>query len=292
MYPRLGLTKLELARLYADLAEEMLPHVRGRPLTLVRCAQGITRADALRTECAFLRHTPAFHRWAGDAIRRVRVEEQKKTGEYLVVESARGLVQVVNGGIVELHSWNSRLPDLERPDRVVFDLDPGAEVGWPQLARAALHVRDMLRRLRLSSWVKTTGGKGLHVVVPCAPRLGWDACLQFARAFAHTLAADDPERFAASFAKGERVGRVLIDYKRNVRTSVAIATFSTRARPDGDVSIPLRWSEVRSSAPPPRATVATVRARVRRWSDDPWADYFRCEQDLMAGLSGIAQGSG
>jgi bifunctional non-homologous end joining protein LigD len=292
LYPRLGLTKLDLARLYADLSDHMLPHVQGRPLTLVRCPSGVARADALRTQCGFLRHTPAFHRWAGDAITRVRIAEQKKVGEYLVVYSARALVQIINGGIIELHTWNSCVTHLEQPDRVVLDLDPGPGVPWAQLARAALYVRDMLERLGLASWVKTTGGKGLHVVVPCKPALDWDQCLQFARAFAHTIAAADPKHFTAAFARGVRGGKVLIDYKRNVRTSVAIATFSTRAQPDASISIPLRWDQIRPSAPPKRITAADVRAFVRRRRRDPWSEYWRCEQDLSRVVARLKAGTG
>jgi bifunctional non-homologous end joining protein LigD len=291
VYPQLGLTKLDLARLYAHLGESMLPHVQGRPLTLVRCPKGVSESDALRTQCGFLRHTPAFHRWAGDAVQRVWIEEQKKVGEYLWVESTRGLVQIINGGILEMHTWNSRVPHVEQPDRVVFDLDPGPDVTWAQLARGALHVRAMLERLGLASWVKTTGGKGLHVVVPFAPRLGWEPCLQFARAFAQTLAAEDPGRFTATFAKTARAGKILIDYKRNVRTSVAIATFSSRARPDASLSIPLGWDEVRPRKAPRRYTASDVRALLQHLREDPWADYWSCDQELMAGLGGIDTGA-
>lgn len=173
VYRELGFTKLDLARFYAEIAEWILPHLAGRPLTLVRCDKGVGTADALRSECKFLRHQAGFHRWASLGVRRVQIQEQKKVGEYLVVASHEALLSVVQGDIVELHAWNSKAEAVEHPDRVVFDLDPAADVAWRDVLEAARLTRDYLASIGLQSWPKLTGGKGLHVVVPIVPELAW-----------------------------------------------------------------------------------------------------------------------
>jgi bifunctional non-homologous end joining protein LigD len=282
MYPALGFTKLDLAQLYADLAGWVLPHVAGRPLTLVRCEHGASANDALRSECKFLKHSTGWHRWVPASVRRVQIAEQKKVGEYLVIDSTEALLAIINGDILELHAWNSQADRVEQPDRLVFDLDPAPDVSWASLVQAAELVRTRLSAERLQSWVKSTGGKGLHVVVPLEPAAGWDECFAFAKTFAERLARESRRTFTTAFGKARRDGKVLIDYKRNHRTSVAVATFSTRARPDGTVSMPLRWDELDPRRPIEPCTVVDVRERVAAWPDDPWQDYWRCRQRLAA----------
>ena len=141
LYPTLGFTKLDLAHLYVELADWILPHVRGRPLTLVRCEHGASKHDALRSECRFLRHSAEWHRWVPPSVRRVHVQEQKKIGEYLVIDSVQALIAVLNGDILELHTWNATADRIEHPDRLVFDLDPPGDVSWARLVQAAFVVR-------------------------------------------------------------------------------------------------------------------------------------------------------
>jgi bifunctional non-homologous end joining protein LigD len=164
----------------------------------------------------------------------------------------------------------------------VFDHDPGDRVEWTHVVAAARRVRDALAILQLESWVKTTGGRGLHVVVPFRPENSWDDVFAFSRALAVAIARDDPDAFTTSFVKADRVGKTLIDYKRNHRTSIAVAGFSTRARPEGTVSVPLRWSEVSAKLRPSRFTIATIGTRLTRLekSGDPWQDFWRTEQRL------------
>src|SRR5262249_12663653 len=152
--------------------------------------------------------------------------------EYLIVDTLPALVGLAQIDILEVHTWNSRFARLEQPDRIVIDLDPGAEVGWPAVVEAARLVRQRLTVLGLSSFVKTTGGRGAHVVVPIAPRAGWDACLAFARAFANAMVRRRPDLFTERYAKSGRARKILIDYLRNNRTNTSIAAFSTRARPE------------------------------------------------------------
>jgi bifunctional non-homologous end joining protein LigD len=280
LYPKLGLRKRDLVQFYADIADWILPHVRGRPLTLVRCEHGASKPDALRSECQFLRHTSGWHRWVPASVHREQIPEQQKCGEYLVIQSAADLLAIVNGDILELHVWNATIDHLEQPDRLVFDLDPAPDVPWSDVIAAALFVRIRLRDLGLESFVKTTGGKGLHVTVPLRPEQGWDACFAFARRFAQGLARAVPDTFTATFARGARRAKVLVDYKRNHRAAVAVAAFSTRARPEATVSVPLSWDELPREPKPDRWTVRNLREHLQTRGADPWEEYWRCSQSL------------
>jgi bifunctional non-homologous end joining protein LigD len=180
IYPDSGLTKRDIARYYERVEPWILPHVQGRPLTLVHCPEGIG------AQCRFLKHASA---WGPTALRRVKIREKTKVGEYLVADSLSAVVALAQMNIVEIHTWNSTAEDVERPNRLVWELDPGPDVSWKQTVAAARLLREVLDTLKLVSWVKTTGGRGLHVVVPIAPSLDWAACLAFAHLDLRVLAA-------------------------------------------------------------------------------------------------------
>lgn len=273
VYPAPRLTKLDIARYYASIARWIVPHVAGRPLTLVRCPEGIQR------DCFFMKHSQV---WAPAALRRVRIQEKTKVGEYLIADDIDGVVGLVQMGILEIHTWNSTFAQLERPNRVVFDLDPGEEVAWTQVIRAARTVRAALTALDLVSFVKTTGGKGLHIVVPLVPHAEWSACLEFSRGLSNALMRAKADLYTIDFAKAGRARKILIDYMRNNRTNTSIAAYSTRARPGAPVSMPLRWDELKPSLRPSAFTVATVARRLDRMTADPWEDYWTCRQKLTA----------
>jgi bifunctional non-homologous end joining protein LigD len=283
LYPKLGLTKRDLVQFYADIADWILPHVRGRPLTLVRCEHGASKRDALRSECQFLRHTSGWHRWVPASVHREQIPEQQKRGEYLVIQTASDLLAIINGDILELHVWNATIDHIEQPDRLVFDLDPAPDVPWPNVCAAALLVRARLRDLGLESFVKTTGGKGLHVTVPLRPEQTWDACYAFAQRFAKSLVRAVPDTFTATFARGARHAKILVDYKRNHRAAVAVAAFSTRARPEATVSVPLTWDELRREPGPDRWTVRNLPKHLKARGADPWLEYWSCSQSLERG---------
>ncbi len=280
VFPKIAVDKADLVRLYTDIADWALPHVVGRPLTVVRRRQPITREDALRSQCVFLHHTARDQRWVSAVVPRIAIPEKKKRGQYLWIDSARALLALVESDIVEWHVWNAAVDDVERPDRIVFDLDPGAGSDWLAVIEAAKLVRRRLADLGLESWVKTTGGKGLHVVVPFRPEHDWDAVFAFARIFAESIVREQPDKYTLSFSKSDRARRVLIDYKRNYRTSIAVAGFSMRARPDGTMSVPLRWSEVTARLRPDAFTVRNIRDRLRRLKSDPWEGYWKAKQLL------------
>lgn len=271
IYPELGVSKAQLARYYEEVGPWIVPHVKGRPLTLVHCPEG------LNGECRFLKHAKA---WGPSALERVKIREKTKVGEYLVANSLPAVVSLAQMGIVEIHTWNSTMADLERPDRLVWDLDPGPEVTWKETVGAARLVRGVLQTLGLAAWVKTTGGRGLHVVVPIVPRLDWAACLAFARDVAEAIARTDPGRYTITFAKRGRERKILLDYLRNNRTNTSIGAFSTRAKPGAPVSMPLDWSELAS--PPDRYTLQTAPRRLKRLRRDPWAGYWTSTQTVTA----------
>lgn len=273
VYPADGLTKLDVARYYERMAAWILPHLGDRPLTLVRCPDGIG-------SCFYMKHANMS---PPPGTRRVRIPEKTKVGEYLVVETVAGLVALAQFGVLEVHTWNSTARELEHPDRLVLDIDPGSRVGWAQVVEAARLVRKLLRGVGLESFPKTTGGRGLHVVVPLAPSPGWEASLHFSRQLAAELERAHPQRYTTSFRKAGREEKLLIDYLRNTRGSTSIAAYSTRARPGATVSMPLRWSELTTSLDPASFTLRSVPPRLSRRRSDPWADYRHVRQRLPEG---------
>jgi DNA ligase D-like protein (predicted polymerase) len=280
VYPMLAFTKLDLAELYAELANWMLPYIENRPLTLVRCERGVRKLDALRSECKFLRHEPGWHRWASPPIRRVHIQEQKKIGEYLVVDSPEGILALVQGDILEIHVWNARADRLEQPDRIVFDLDPGEAVDWARVVAAAFRLRAVLAAVGLQSWPKLTGGRGAHVVLPFAPEHDWHAVYELARKLAELAVQQDPSGLTLDYSKQARRGKILVDYKRNHRAAVAVAAYSTRARPAGSIGVPVSWRELKATHAPDRWSVANVRRRLKQLDTDPWKDFWSARQRL------------
>jgi bifunctional non-homologous end joining protein LigD len=207
----------------------------------------------------------------------------------MIVDSLPALLALVQRYIIEYHTWQSTASHLEQPDRIVLDLDPGDDVPWASLVEAARAVRDTLQALKLESWLKTTGGKGLHVVVPFRPEHSWETCLSFARGVATQVMRHDPQRYTISTAhRDRRRGQILIDYLRNARTATAVAAYSIRARPTATVSVPLAWDELTRTLNPNRWTVKTAPARFRRLESDPWVAFRRAKQRLTrAALAAI-----
>ncbi len=261
LYPDQGISKLELARYYEEIASWIQPQVSHRPLSLLRCPQGRVK------ECFFQKHP-------GDAISRhiPRIDIRQKSGKssYLYIERLSDLIALVQAGTLELHVWGCTVTDLERPDTLVFDLDPGPGVAWPAIIEASRSLQDRLLDLGLKSYVRLTGGKGLHVGVLLKPRSGWDDVKAFARAVASAHAKDDPKKFTINMSKAKRRGRIFIDYLRNGRGSTAIASYSTRARMGAPVAVPIRWDELNPSLTSNRYNVVSVRRRLAALRSDPW----------------------
>jgi bifunctional non-homologous end joining protein LigD len=271
MFPDAGLTKADVARFYERIADWIVPHLAGRPLTLVRCPQG------LASDCFFMKHSKV---WAPAALRRALIQEKTKVGDYLIADTSAAVVSLVQMDVLEIHTWNSRVDNVERPDRVVFDIDPGRQVPWKQVVETARLVRRLLEIVGLASFPKTTGGAGLHVVAPVVPRADWSECLEFSRALAEAIERHAPELYTTAFAKAGREGKILIDYLRNNRTNTSIAAFSTRARQGAPVSMPIKWDEVTIALKPLAWTVTTAERRLKALRRDPWQDYWTSRQRL------------
>jgi bifunctional non-homologous end joining protein LigD len=270
VYPDLGITKLDLVRYYDRVADRMLPHVQNRPLTLVHCPEG------LQAPCNYMRHRRV---WGPNVLKRVTIKEKTKIGEYLAVVNVEGVIALAQMGIIEVHTWNSTIDDIERPNRIVWDLDPGPQVRWATVVKSALAVRDLLATLGLQSWVKTTGGHGIHVVAPLAPGRQWDECLAFAKAVAQALTRTDPSRYTTAFPKAGREKKILIDYLRNNRTNTSVAAFSARARPTATVSMPVGWKQLTPNLKAEAFNVFTAPTKLRT---DPWRQYWTCQQQISA----------
>jgi len=265
-----GITKQGLAEFYAEIADWILPHMKGRVLSLVRCPEGVGA-----------QHFYAKHPWHGldPAVRRVDVGEKEPM---LVVENLTGMLSLVQASIVEIHPWGSTADDLDRPDRLIFDLDPDEDLPWSAVIAAAHEVRERLAQMGLASFVKTSGGKGLHVVVPIVPSVDWEVAKEFTGALASAMAKDSPDRYIATMSKRARKGRVFVDYFRNGRGATAVGAYSTRALPDATISTPLDWSELSESVRANHFRIDNLRQRLAVLKQDPWAEMLTLRQTLPA----------
>jgi bifunctional non-homologous end joining protein LigD len=269
LYPEQNISKLALAEFYAAIADFILPYVVHRPLTLLRCP------DGRQQSCFYQKHLgeslPAI-------LRTIPIVEKEGTRDYVVIDDVRGLVSLVQLGVLEIHPWGSREDDLEKPDLLIFDLDPGPDVGWPEVVAGARLLRRRLEDLDLKSYVKTSGGKGLHLLVPIRRRTGWQVVKDFAGAVARALVRSRPDLFTAEMKKTKRQERIFIDYLRNDRGATTVAAYSTRARAGAPVSTPIRWDELNRTMTPDRYRVDNLPRRLAALKNDPWPDFFTIRQ--------------
>ena len=270
-WPDVGVTKQGLANYYMEVWPHIAPFVVARPLSLLRCPGGVT------DQCFFQKH-----RWKG-MNRAIGVfdDPKDKSDEPLVMINDRdGLIGLVQGGVLEIHPWGSTIAALETPDMIIMDLDPGEDVSWEEIISAAFEVKRRLEAAGLAAFVKTSGGKGLHVVSPLKPRATWDEVKPFTKALADSMAADEPDRYVATVTKSKRKGKILVDYLRNGRGATAVAPYSTRARPGAAVSMPLDWSELGPAIGPAYFTVDNAPPRLASLAAAPWADFRAAAKPL------------
>jgi bifunctional non-homologous end joining protein LigD len=201
-------------------------------------------------------------------------------GKYLYLDSASGILSAVQNGAVEFHTWGASVPDIKHPDRITMDLDPGPDIGWSDLVRGTQLTRTLLEKLGLKCFLKTTGGKGLHVVAPIERKLEWDRVKEFTRLVAEFLVRAEPDLFTAKISKGKRTGKIFVDYLRNSETASAVSAYSARARKDAGVSTPLEWDELGRADIRDRFTVVTVPKRLAKLTLDPWAEYASTRQSI------------
>lgn len=270
VYPAQGVTKGEIAAYLERIAERMLPHVAGRPLSLVRCPRGREH------ECFFQRHcAPGMP----SGLHGVRIPGRDRK-PYLYIEDRAGLIGTAQMGALELHPWGARIGDIEHPERMIFDLDPDPDVAFSAVRQAAFLLRNVLRSAALESFVMLTGGKGVHVIVPLRGRSGWDAVRDFSRGIAAAIAAGEPARYTIKAARARRRHRIFIDWMRNIRGGTAVAPYSMRARPNCPIAVPLRWDELPRVPDPARYTLDNIDRRLAALRTDPWDDMSALDQDL------------
>lgn len=262
LYPEQGLTKADLAAYYNTIADWVLPYAARRPLTVVRCP------DGRHKQCFFQKH--ATESTPAQLLRIPLTEESGKAATYLAVDSIEGILALVQLGALELHVWGARIDKPEAPDQMVLDFDPDPALPWKDIVEAATLARARLEDLGLATFVRTTGGKGLHVVVPLVRRHTWEELKEFAKAVAEDLAHQNPARYTTRVPLAARRQKIFIDYLRNGRGATSIVSYSTRARPGATVSVPLRWEELTPDLRPDGFTVKTVPERLHRLKRDPW----------------------
>ena len=258
------MTKEGLADYYAEIWPYIAPYVAGRPLALLRCPEGIDGPKFFQK-----------HVWKGlnKHIRQIRDPKKKKDQPLIAIDDLDGLMGLVQSGVLEIHPWGSSNDNIEKPDTLTMDLDPGEGASWEAVIAAALEIRERLTDVGLAAFVKTSGGKGLHVVSPLKADAGWPAVKEFTRSLARSMASDDPGKYVATITKSKRRGKILIDYLRNQRGMTAVAAYSTRARPGAAVSMPLAWDELSPAIGPDYFTVSNAPARLLSLGSDPWEDF-------------------
>ena len=271
LYPELGVTKLELARYYEVVAEYALPHLSRRPLSLVRCPAGRQK------HCFYQKHLGQDH---PEALHGVPIDEGGTVRTYVYVEDLAGVVSLVQLGVLEIHPWGSTVEELELPDVMTFDLDPAPELEWRRIYDAARALRAKLLDLGLESWLKTTGGKGLHIVVPLRPRADWDSVKAWSKALVELMVKEAPSLYTSKITKSSRTGKIFLDYLRNGRGATAVGAYSTRARQNAPVAAPLAWDELSARKRPPLITVRTMAERLASLKADPWEGFFEADQGL------------
>ena len=275
LYPESKLAKQDLARYYENISAWILPHLRDRPLSLVRCP------DGWNGECFYQKHASKS---VNPAVARVVVPEGGGKATYMAANSVSALVALVQWGVLELHPWGSRKPRLDRPDRLIFDFDPDDAVKWDELVAAVGVLRTLLGDLGLTGFLKTTGGKGLHVVVPIRATLDWEQAKGFTKAIADLMARTFPDRFIAVMSKSRRKGKIFLDYLRNAAGATAIAPYSLRARAHAPVATPIAWDELTADVRFDHFNLRTVPPRLSALKSDPWADFFELRQSISKAM--------
>jgi bifunctional non-homologous end joining protein LigD len=272
LYPEQGVTKGELGLYYARIADWILPHLADRPLTLVRCPEGRAK------QCFYQKHASEHF---PPTVHRVDVGEPEP---YAAIDSLEGLLGLAQMGVLELHIWGSHNDRIEQPDYIVFDFDPDEGLGWEKVVEGATAMRAFLENLGLRSFLKSTGGKGLHVCLPLARKDDWDEVKAFTKAVAEKMVEAEPAKYTSKLPKASRKGKIFIDYLRNGRGATSICAYSTRARPDAPVSVPLFWEELETGVRGNTYTLRTVPERLEALPSDPWADFFKIRQSITAAM--------
>jgi bifunctional non-homologous end joining protein LigD len=274
LYPEQGVTKLALARYYESIQEWVLPYLADRPLVMLRCPEN-------RQACFYQKH---LGRSQAGSVPRIKIREGGTVREYAYARSLADMLTLVQHGVLEFHCRGCRVQDIEHPDLLVFDLDPAPDVAWTEVLRTARELRERLHGLGLASFPRTTGGKGLHLVVPLRAKADWASLKSFARAVSELHARDEPHLLTTNMSLAKRHGKIFLDYLRNARGATAIASYSARARPGAPVAVPLRWDELSPALRSDHYTVETLRRRLGALRADPWEGFIEAAVPLSAAM--------
>ena len=264
-----NIRKADLAEFYAELSQPILNYIQDRPLSLLRCPEGTAG------ECFFQKHLTPSH---DESIRTAQVAlkaRKEKSEQIIYVDSTEGLISLVQMGVIEIHNWGSKRKMIERPDSVVFDLDPDVGVGWTQMMDGAFAIKEMVEKLGLKTFLKVTGGKGLHIHVPIEPRYTWDQAKLFTKTVAANLEAQHPKLYTTQLLKKARTGKIFIDYLRNGYGATAVAPYSVRARPHAPIAVPITWKELKASLRPDQFHLADFKSIFKSRKSDPWKGYSK-----------------
>ncbi len=273
--PSSGLKKIDLVRHYESVSDWILPHLKGRPVSLVRGPKGVTG--------------PLFFQKHGEKIGIPGITELDPSlwpehDALLQIDTLPALLGAAQMNVIELHTWSSTSKNIDKPGRMVFDLDPGEGVAWNAVREGAVLTRALLQHLGLESWLKTSGGKGLHVVVPIAARWDYDTVKDFSQAIVVHLAQTIPDRFVAKSGPANRIGKIFADYLRNGHGATTAAAFSARARPGLGVSMPVSWEQLAGLKSGAQWTIADAREHLSFQKDDLWTDYWKAKQLLTGAM--------
>ncbi|WP_312592736.1 non-homologous end-joining DNA ligase [Stutzerimonas nitrititolerans] len=272
---RTGATKLQLAEYYLSLQDRLVPHLRGRPLSIVRAPDGVDADSFFQRHCGRLK------------MPHMRVLDRSLDPEHarlIQADDICAVIEAVQMGTVEFHTWNARSDRIERPDRVIFDLDPDTQLGWSRMAEATCLTLDLLEELGLQAFLKTSGGRGMHVVVPIDRRHSWDTVRAFAQGVSLRLAEQAPDRLVARMGAKNRVGKVFVDYLRNQRGASTVAAYSVRARPGLAVSVPVERDELHELDGAGQWSILNIKQRMDQQRSDPWAAYSSTRQGLTKAM--------
>jgi bifunctional non-homologous end joining protein LigD len=275
LYPEQGITKSELAQYYESIAVWALPQIQNRPLMLLRCPEGSDK------ECFHQKHASIS---VPSSVKKIPIMENGKEKTGLAIDSATGLISLAQMGSLEIHSWGCLIEQMEQPDLMVLDLDPDPAVAWKSVVEAAFQIRLFLQSLGLISFIKTTGGKGLHLTVPLSQRNGWDQVKEFSKQIAELLARAYPDRYISKMTKAKRTGKIYIDYLRNGRGATFICPYSTRAKTGAPVAAPIHWDELSPELKPNQFTIRNMPQRLARLHQDPWEGINKIKQSITAAM--------
>ncbi|KTD23565.1 Putative DNA ligase-like protein Rv0938/MT0965 [Legionella lansingensis] len=272
LYKEDKITKQDLFNYYDEISEFILPFIVDRPLTLLRCPNNYEK-------CFYQRH---YYKSTPKQLHPISIanKSDNELEQYIYLKDKNGLLSLVQMGALEIHPWGSKIDDVEYPDMITFDLDPGPDVPWEKVVEAAREVKKHLEDFKLTCFVKTTGGKGLHVVIPIQPEYDWEEVKNFAKVFVEFLEKIDPNTYITNMAKSKRKGKIFVDYLRNQRGATAISVYSSRARLHAPVATPLRWDELTSNREDNFYTIYTLPMRLKKLKDDPWKDFWKLKQSL------------